>query len=349
MSSFNFKDYVFSRARESVIKNGNRASIVFPESSDIRILKAAIEVLRERIAGFVVLIGQRDGILKSLRKLIGSEDSILEMIRVIDPNSFEDLSRYLDEYFILRQNKGVALSKARVEILNEIVFSMMMVRLGEVKTCVCGSLSSSSKVLRIALTVLPKFRDTKIVSSFMLMDTYSSYGMNNSTYFGHEGILLFADCAVVINPTCVELAEIAIQSAHSFKNIFCVEPRVALLSFSTKGSAYSIEVEKVQCALEIVKSKYKDLIIDGELQLDAALIKSIADKKCVNSLVAGAANVLIFPSLEAGNIGYKLVERLAFAKAYGPFLQGFEMNISDLSRGCSVDDIVLTSALMISS
>ena len=210
------------------------------------------------------------------------------------------------------------MSKARVEILDEIIFSMMMVRLGDVKTCVCGSLSSSTKVLRSALTVLPKLKETKLISSFMLMDTGDNCNMNK-TCFGHEGILLFADCAVVINPSCIELAEIAMQSADSFKNIFKEEPKVALLSFSTKGSAYSMEVKKVQCALEIVKSRCKDLLIDGEFQLDAALIKNIADKKCGDSLVAGAANILIFPSLESGNIGYKLVERLAFAKAYGPF------------------------------
>ncbi|UER67750.1 phosphate acetyltransferase [Borrelia sp. BU AG58] len=346
VSSFNFKDYVFCKAREEVLRIGDRASIVFPESSDVRILKAAIEILKERLAGSVVLIGERDKIFKKLRELVGFGEDILEMIRVIDPNSFDGLNRYLDEYFTLKQNKGLALSKAMMEILDDVCFSMMMVRLGDVKTCVCGSLLSSSRVLRSALTILPMLKDTKLVSSFTIMDTGYSCGMNK-TCFGHEGILLFADCAVVVDPTSTELAEIAIQSASSFKNIFGIEPKVALLSFSTKGSAYSTEVEKVQHALEIAKSRYKDLLIDGELQVDAALIKSIADRKCSDSLVAGAANILIFPNLAAGNIGYKLVERLAFAKAYGPFLQGFQMPVSDLSRGCSVDDIVLISALMI--
>ncbi|WKC58139.1 phosphate acetyltransferase [Borrelia sp. P9F1] len=347
MSVFNFKDYVFGKAREEVIRNGSKASVVFPESSDVRILQATIEILKERLAGLVILIGKRDRVLKNLRELVGFGDDISEMIRVIDPNSYEGLDRYLDEYLKLRQSKGLALGKARVEILDEVSFSMMMVRLREVKTCVCGSLRSSDKVLRSALAILPRLRENKLVSSFTLIDTDGSYGVNK-TCFGHEGILLFADCALVINPTCTELAEIAIQSANSFRNIFKkAEPKIALLSFSTKGSAYSTEVEKVKRALEIAKSRHKDLIIDGELQLDAALVKSIADKKCSDSIVAGAANILIFPNLAAGNIGYKLVERLAFARAYGPFLQGVKTPVSDLSRGCSVDDIVLASALMI--
>ncbi|WP_306416569.1 phosphate acetyltransferase [Borrelia sp. RT1S] len=347
MGVFNFKDYVFGKAREEVTRKGVKASIVFPESSDVRILEAAIEILKEGLAGLVVLIGKKDKVFKDLRELVGFGDDISAKIRVIDPNSFEDLNRYLDEYFSLRQSKGLALSRARVEILDEVSFSMMMVRLGEAKTCVCGSLLSSGKVLRSALAILPRLGGTKLVSSFTLIDTKGSDGVNK-TCFGYEGVLLFADCAVVINPTCTELAEIAIQSANSFRNIFKTEPKIALLSFSTKGSTYSIEVEKVRCALKIAKNRDKDLLIDGELQLDAALIKSIADKKCGDSLVAGAANILIFPNLESGNIGYKLVERLAFARAYGPFLQGFKTPVSDLSRGCSVDDIVLASALMIS-
>ncbi|AWG42953.1 phosphate acetyltransferase [Candidatus Borreliella tachyglossi] len=349
MGLFNFKEYVFGRARKVVMENRDKASIVFPESSDIRILEATIELLKEKLAGLVVLIGSKDEIFKSLKEFVSPRDDILAMVEVIDPNSFSGFNRYLDEYFNLRRKKGLAFNKAREEILNEIAFSMMMVRLGEVKTCVCGSLTSSAKVLRSALTILPKLKDTKLVSSFMLMNTGNDCSLTRASCFGHGGVLLFSDCAVVVSPDSLELAEIAIQSANSFKNIFDAEPRVALLSFSTKGSSHSMEVEKVQCALKIVKSKCKDLLIDGELQLDAALIKSVAEKKCGDSVVAGDANVLIFPSLESGNIGYKLVERLSFTKAYGPFLQGFENPVSDLSRGCSVDDIVLTSALMIGS
>ncbi|AAX17093.1 phosphate acetyltransferase [Borrelia hermsii] len=348
MGSFNFKDYVCGRAKRIVMEKGDRASIVFPESMDDRILKATIYILKEKLAGLVVLIGCKDKVFRRLKEFVGFSGDILEMIRVIEPNSFKDFNRYLDEYLSLRYSKTLTLSKAREELLDEIVFSMMMVRLGEVKTCVCGALASSAKVLRSVFGILPKLKETKCISSFMIMDTGNDFG-RFETCFGYEGILMFADCAVIINPDSMQLAEIAIQSANSFKNIFSAEPKVALLSFSTKGSAHSVEVEKVRCALDIVKKKCINLLIDGELQIDAALVKSVAEKKCSDSLVAGAANVLIFPNLEAGNIGYKLVERLAFAKAYGPFLQGLKNPVSDLSRGCSVDDIVLTSALMIGS
>ncbi|WP_024653451.1 phosphate acetyltransferase [Borrelia persica] len=348
MDSFNFKDYVYCRAKKIVMDKREQASVVFPESVDIRVLKATINILREGLAGLVVLIGVRDKVLRRLKELVGFRDDILDKVEIVDPSSFTDFDRYLDEYLSLRHNKQLAVKRAKEELLDEIVFSMMMVRLGDVKTCVCGALASSAKVLRTVFRILPKLRGTKFVSSFMIMDTRNICGQFE-TCVGYEGILMFADCAVIINPDSMQLAEIAIQSANSFKNIFNQEPRVALLSFSTKGSANSLEVEKVRDALNIVKSKCSDLLIDGEFQLDAALVKSVAEKKCSTSSVAGIANVLIFPNLDSGNIGYKLVERLAFAKAYGPFLQGLRDPVSDLSRGCSVDDIVLASALMICS
>ncbi|BCR22003.1 phosphate acetyltransferase [Borrelia sp. HM] len=347
MGSFNFKDYVFGRAKRIVMEKGDSASIVFPESSDIRILKATVDILKKNLAGLVMLIGSEYKIFKRLKEL-GAGDDILAMVKVVKPSSFRDFDRYLYNYCSLRQNRELTLKKAKEELLDEIVFSMMMVRLGEIKTCVCGALTPSAKVLKSIFIVLPKLPNTKFVSSFMIIDTGNNIGQIK-TYFGYEGILMFADCAVIISPDAVQLAEIAIQSANSFKKIFDLPPKVALLSFSTKGSANSVEVEKVRTALEIVKSECTDLLIDGELQVDAALIKSVAEKKCTGSLVAGSANILIFPNLESGNIGYKLVERLAFAKAYGPFLQGLQNPVSDLSRGCSVDDIVLTSAFMISS
>ncbi|ETZ18743.1 Phosphate acetyltransferase [Borrelia duttonii CR2A] len=348
MGFFNFKDYVYARARKNVIDHGDKASIVFPESTDIRILKATINILREGLAGFVVLIGVRDTILGKLRELMGFGDDILDMIKIINPSSFKDFNRYLDEYLSLCHDKKLDVSKAKEELLDDIVFSMMMVRLGDVKTCVCGALASSAKVLKSVFKILPRLRGTKFVSSFMIMDTRNVFAQSE-TCFGYEGILMFADCAVIINPDSIQLAEIAMHSANSFRNIFDQEPKVALLSFSTKGSADSLEVRKVRDALDIVRSKCSDLLIDGELQVDAALVKSIAEKKCSDSLVAGISNILIFPNLESGNIGYKLVERLAFARAYGPFLQGLKNPVSDLSRGCSVNDIVLTSALMICS
>ncbi|WNY64460.1 phosphate acetyltransferase [Borreliella americana] len=344
---FCLKDYVFNKARIFVKENKLRANVVFPESSDPRVLKAAIVVLQKNLADSIILIGKKDPVINSLKEFSNCND-ILERIEVIDPNFFPDIEMYLDEYWSLQKLKGVTKQSLKAQVLDEITFAMLMVRFGYAKSCVCGAVSTSAKVLSNALRIIPKLEGVKIISSFMIMDTLCT-ASNVDFCFGHNGILFFADCSVVVNPNSLELAEIALQSAKSFKDILNAKPKVALLSFSTKGSSCVKEAEKVKNALDIVKNKESDLLIDGELQLDSAIIKDVAEKKCRESLVAGSANVLIFPNLDAGNIGYKLVERLAFAKAYGPFLQGFSKPISDLSRGCSVDEIVFASALMISS
>ncbi|MGF7101173.1 phosphate acetyltransferase [Borreliella kurtenbachii] len=343
---FCLKDYVFKKARIFAKENKPRANIVFPESADSRILKAAVIVLQKNLADSIILIGKKDPIINSLKEFSNCND-ILERIEVVDPNSFSDIEMYLDEYWSLLKSKGATKQSLKTQVLDEITFAMLMVRLGYAKSCVCGAISTSAKVLSNALRIIPKLEGVKIISSFMIMDTLS-IARNVDFCFGHDGILFFADCSVVVNPDSLELAEIALQSAKSFKDILNAKPKVALLSFSTKGSSSAKETEKVKNALNIVKNKESELLIDGELQLDSAIIKDVAEKKCRKSLVAGSANVLIFPNLDAGNIGYKLVERFAFAKAYGPFLQGFSKPISDLSRGCSVDEIVFASALMIS-
>ncbi|AEL18757.1 phosphate acetyltransferase [Borreliella bissettiae] len=344
---FCLKDYIFNKARIFAKENKLKANIVFPESSDSRILKAAVVVLQKNLADSIILIGKKDPVINSLKEFSDCND-ILERIEVVDPNSFSDIEIYLDEYWSLLKSKGATKQSLKTQVLDEITFAMLMVRLGYAKSCVCGAISTSAKVLSNALRIMPKLEGVKIISSFMIMDTLS-IARNVDFCFGHKGILFFADCSVVVNPDSLELAEIALQSAKSFKDILNAKPKVALLSFSTKGSSSAKETEKVKNALNIVKNKESDLLIDGELQLDSAIIKDVAEKKCRESLVAGSANVLIFPNLDAGNIGYKLVERFAFAKAYGPFLQGFSKPISDLSRGCSVDEIVFASALMISS
>ncbi|PRR09137.1 phosphate acetyltransferase [Borreliella burgdorferi] len=343
---FCLKDYVFKKARIFVKENKLKANIVFPESSDSRVLKAAIVILQKNLADSIILIGKKDTVINSLKEFSNCND-ILGRIEVIDPNSFPDIEMYLDEYWSLQKLKGVTKQSLKTQVLDEITFAMLMVRFGYAKSCVCGAVSTSAKVLSNALRIIPKLEGVKIISSFMIMDTLCT-ARNVDFCFGHNGILFFADCSVVVNPNSLELAEIALQSAKSFKDILNAKPKVALLSFSTKGSSSAKETEKVKNALNIVRNKESDLLIDGELQLDSAIIKDVAEKKCRESLVAGSANVLIFPNLDAGNIGYKLVERFAFAKAYGPFLQGFSKPISDLSRGCSVDEIVFASALMIS-
>ncbi|MCD2385675.1 phosphate acetyltransferase [Borreliella burgdorferi] len=343
---FCLKDYVFKKARIFAKENKLKANIVFPESSDSRVLKAAIVILQKNLADSIILIGKKDTVINSLKEFSNCND-ILGRIEVVDPNSFPDIEMYLDEYWSLQKLKGVTKQSLKTQVLDEITFAMLMVRFGYAKSCVCGAVSTSAKVLSNALRIIPKLEGVKIISSFMIMDTLCT-ARNVDFCFGHNGILFFADCSVVVNPNSLELAEIALQSAKSFKDILNAKPKVALLSFSTKGSSSAKETEKVKNALNIVRNKESDLLIDGELQLDSAIIKDVAEKKCRESLVAGSANVLIFPNLDAGNIGYKLVERFAFAKAYGPFLQGFSKPISDLSRGCSVDEIVFASALMIS-
>ncbi|PRR61417.1 phosphate acetyltransferase [Borreliella burgdorferi] len=343
---FCLKDYVFKKARIFVKENKLKANIVFPESSDSRVLKAAIVILQKNLADSIILIGKKDTVINSLKEFSNCND-ILGRIEVVDPNSFPDIEMYLDEYWSLQKLKEVTKQSLKTQVLDKITFAMLMVRFGYAKSCVCGAVSTSAKVLSNALRIIPKLEGVKIISSFMIMDTLCT-ARNVDFCFGHNGILFFADCSVVVNPNSLELAEIALQSAKSFKDILNAKPKVALLSFSTKGSSSAKETEKVKNALNIVRNKESDLLIDGELQLDSAIIKDVAEKKCRESLVAGSANVLIFPNLDAGNIGYKLVERFAFAKAYGPFLQGFSKPISDLSRGCSVDEIVFASALMIS-
>ncbi|WKC88244.1 phosphate acetyltransferase [Borreliella japonica] len=343
---FCLKDYVFKKAKVFVKENKFKASVVFPESSDSRILKATVIILQKNLANSVILIGKKDSVINSLKEFSNC-NNILERIEVVDPNSFPDIEMYLDEYWSLLKLKGATKQSLRAQVLDEITFAMLMVRFGYVKSCVCGAISTSAKVLSNALRIIPRVDDVKIISSFMIIDT-SNNVRNVDFCFGHNGILFFADCSVVVNPNSLELAEIALQSAKSFKDILNAKPKVALLSFSTKGSSNAREIEKVKNALNIVKNKESDLLIDGELQLDSAISRNVAEKKCRESLVAGSANVLIFPNLDAGNIGYKLVERFAFAKAYGPFLQGFSKPISDLSRGCSVDEIVFASALMMS-
>ncbi|WP_215539447.1 phosphate acetyltransferase [Borreliella bavariensis] len=342
---FCLKDYVFNKAKIFVKENKFKASIVFPESSDSRVLKAAVIVLQKNLANSVILLGKKDPVINSLKEFSNC-NNILERIEVIDPHSFPDIEMYLDEYWSLLKLKGVTKQSLKTQVLDEITFAMLMVRFGYVKSCVCGAISTSAEVLSNALRIIPKLDGVKIVSSFMIMDTLN-IARNVDFCFGHNGILFFADCSLVVNPNSLELAEIALQSAKSFKDILNAKPKVALLSFSTKGSSNAREAEKVKNAFNIIRNKESDLLIDGELQLDSAIIKDVAEKKCSESLVAGSANVLIFPNLDAGNIGYKLVERFAFAKAYGPFLQGLSKPISDLSRGCSVDEIVFASALMI--
>lgn len=303
----------------------NKKRIVLPESMDKRVLSAAVKAKEEDIAE-IILIGKREEII--------SEYPVLASIQIIDPSNSELIERYINNLYEMRKEKGLTIEEARNLLLNDYMyFACMLVIDNKADGIVSGACHSTSNTLRPALQIIKTKENEKMVSAFFLMEVPNcEYGLN--------GTFIFADSGLNQNPTSSELAYISIQSANSFKKLTESEPYVALLSHSTKGSAKHEDVDKVVNALNIIKELNTEYQIDGELQLDAAIIKEIAETKAPNSPVAGKANVLIFPDLDSGNIGYKLVERLAKANAYGPLTQGMKYPVNDLSRGCSVDDIV---------
>ncbi|NOX64981.1 MAG: phosphate acetyltransferase [Chlorobi bacterium] len=302
-------------------------TIVLPESHDERVLKAA-EVLTKKGIAKVITLGNEEKIREDASKL--SVD--LQGVRIIDPERSESASDFANVFFNLRKHKGVTIEDAREIIKRDLFFGAMMVKEGMADGSVAGSTASTGDVLKAAFQCVGMPEGISIVSSFFLMifpeQTYS-----------------FADCAVVPNPDAAQLADIAISTADNHKKLTGEEPYVAMLSFSTKGSAKHEDVDKVLEATKIAKEKRPDLLIDGELQFDAAIIDSIGKRKAPGSEVAGRANVLIFPDLTAGNIGYKIAQRLGGAEAVGPVVQGLKKPLFDLSRGCSVDDIVNTTAI----
>lgn len=306
-----------------------KKTIVLPESHDERVLKAA-EVLQEQNIASVITLGNEEQIRKSAEKLSVN----LRGVRIIDPEKSDILSDFSNVFFNLRKSKGITIEQARETMKRDLFFGAMMVRENMADGFVAGSTASTADVLRAAIQCVGMPEGISIVSSFFLMifpeKTYS-----------------FADCAVVPNPDADQLADIAISTAENHQKLTGEEPYVAMLSFSTKGSAKHELVDKVLEALSVVKEKKPNLKIDGELQFDAAVIDSIGKKKAPGSDVAGRANVLIFPDLQAGNISYKIAQRLGGAEAVGPVVQGLKKPLFDLSRGCSVDDIVNTSAIAV--
>jgi phosphate acetyltransferase len=301
--------------------------IVLSDSLDERTLKAGRIIVDEKIAD-VTLIGDEEKIY-SLAEKIGVN---LSGIRIVNPLKSELLSDFSHIFYNLRKHKGISFEEAREAMKNPLFFGAMMVREGMADGSVAGSISTTADVLRAGIQVVGLMDGISIVSSFFLIV------FPNKVYS-------FADCAVVPNPTAEQLADIAISTAMNHKKLTGEEPIVAMLSFSTKGSAKHEMVDKVVQATEIAKSKRPDLIIDGELQLDAAIVPKVAEIKAPNSPVRGNANVLIFPNLDAGNIGYKMAQRMAGAEAIGPLVQGLKKPCFDLSRGCSVEDIVNVVAI----
>ena len=316
-----FIEEIKNRAKQEI------KTIVLPEATDIRILKAAQIVNKEKYAK-VVLIGNTE----EIEKLIKENGLELGETQIIDPVKSEETSEYAKELYELRKAKGMTEEQAQKLILEPIYYGMMMVKQNDADGLVSGAAHSTADTLRPALQILKTAPGTKLVSAFFIM-------VVPNCEYGANGTFIFADSGLNEEPDADKLSEIAISSSKSFKQLVGEEPKVAMLSYSTYGSAHSASTEKVVEATKLAKEKAPELLIDGELQLDAAIIPEVAEFKAKGSPLKGEANVLVFPDLGAGNIGYKLTQRLAKAEAYGPLCQGIARPVNDLSRGCSSEDV----------
>ena len=305
----------------------DRKKIVLPESMDQRTYEAAVKIVKEGIADIVII-----GTPEEIEKNGAGYD--LTGISFVDPFNDPNKQKYIDKFVELRAKKGVTAEMAQEQMEKDYMYyACLMCKCGDADGVVSGACHSTGNTIRPALQLLKTRPGIHSVSGFFLMEV-------PDCTLGENGLFVFADCAVNPQIDAEKMAEIAAVSAESFRSFVGAEPKVALLSFSTMGSAKSDDVTKVQEAVRIAKERYPEIALDGELQLDAALVESVGALKAPGSPVAGKANTLVFPSLEAGNIGYKLVQRLAKANAYGPVLQGLSMPVNDLSRGCYADDIV---------
>ena len=324
----NLLDQIFERAKN------NLQRIVLPEGTEIRTLKAADIILKEKAAK-LILIGDETEIEK-----LAAENNLthLHEATIVNPEKDANMETYANLLFEIRKNKGMTIEEALKLAKDPLYLGCLMIKNGDADGELAGARNTTGNVLRPAFQIVKTKPGISVVSGALLMFT-------PTPQYGENGLLVFADCAVNPNPTASELAEIAVSTAETARNICGFEPKVAMLSFSTKGSAKHELVDKVVEATRLAKAMHPELQIEGEIQADAALVPSIGQSKAPGSTIAGHANVLVFPDLQAGNIGYKMVERFSGAQAVGPILQGMAAPINDLSRGCSVDDIVSMIAI----
>lgn len=322
---------IIGKFKQMAREAGN--TVVLPESTEERTLRAAEIITGEGIAE-VILLGDEGEIVQCAQKA-GAD---IGKARIIPIGGTDQAAGLAGKLYELRKHKGMTEEQAVETLKTPMYYAAMLVKEGLAHGYLAGAENTTGNTLKPALQIIKTREGIGVVSSYFLM-------VLDDTQWGEDGVLVFADCALVPDPDENQLAEIAITTADSFKTMMRAEPRVAMLSFSTKGSASHEDVDKVARATEIVRSKRTDIQIDGELQADAALIESVGAKKSPGSPVAGKANILIFPDLNSGNIGYKLVQRLAGAEAIGPVIQGIARPVNDLSRGCSVEDIVSVAAI----
>lgn len=319
---------------EKIIEDAKsiKKTIILPEGDDRRVVQGGCRAQREGIAQ-IKMVGTKEQAAEL------ADGASLDGIEFISPESCPKTEEYANQLYELRKSKGMTPDKAKETVKDPLYFANMMLKLGDGDGIVAGAAHSTGDVLRPALQIVKPLPGVKTVSSCFIM-------VHPDPKFGDKGVYVYGDCAMVINPTAQQLAEIAITSANTARNLCKINPPViAMLSFSTKGSATDPLVDKVVEATRIAKQMAPNLIIDGELQLDAAIIPGINESKAPGSPVKGMANVLIFPDLNAGNIGYKLTQRLGGAEAIGPVIQGLAKPVSDLSRGCSADDVLKTIAI----
>ncbi len=314
-----FIDQLKERAKQDI------KTIVLAEGEELRTIQCAAIVKKEGYAKNILL-----GNPEKINSIAAAEGLDIEGIEIIDPAQGNEA--YAEKFAELRKKKGVTIEQARETVKDPLYYGNMMVKMGEADGMVAGAINSSANVIRPALQILKTAPGTKLVSAFFIM-------VVPNCEYGNNGTFIFADCGLNQDPNADEVSEIALSSAASYKQLIGGEPKVAMLSYSTYGSAKSDLVTKMQEATKLAKEKAPELALDGELQLDAAIVDTVAKQKAPASKVAGQANVLVFPNLDAGNIGYKLTQRLAKAEAYGPVLQGIAAPVNDLSRGCVAEDI----------